>query len=205
MGVVCSKTTDRSESAVGENLENCFRPIPNLVWEQQAATQLVLEARDFAICTSRVGMHRGRHFHFRTPAILEREQWLVSIGRVLQRYNTRPVVPVSELQRLRSLVRWFYVGDRCQIMIASLIMLNFTLNIVQACFANAPSDSPLNAVFAQLDLAFTIIFTTELVVNLFATLVRGFICDIWNWSNPHVRLYLRALTYPTHLGRPSTP
>ena len=185
VGVVCSKTTDRSESAAGESLENCFRPIPDLVWEQQAAAHLVLEARDFAICTSRVGMHRGRHFHFRTPAILDKEQWLVSIGRVLQRYNARPVVPVSDVPRVRSLVRRFYVGDRCQITIASLIMLNFALNIVQACFANAPPDSPLNAVFGQLDLAFTVIFTAELVVNLFATLVLGFICDIWNWSPPH--------------------
>jgi hypothetical protein len=206
VGVVCSKTADGSESAAGENLETCFRAIPDLVWEQQAATHLVLEARDFAVCTSRVGMHRGRHFHFRTPAILEKEQWLVSIGRILQRYNTRPVVPVSDLQRLRSLIRWFYIGDRCQIFIASLIMLNFTLNIVQACFASAPSDSPLSAVFGQLDLAFTVIFTTELAVNLFATLVRGFVCDIWNWSISKHRFQTSlSITAPSPAPPPSRP
>lgn len=184
VGIVCNSAAterDLDAPADGVDLECCFRPLDGLDWERSAAASLRLESRDFVVCTARAGMHRGRQYHFRTPSILEREQWLVSVGRIMQRYRDRPVVPVSDLERIRGRVHWFYVGDRCQILVAALIMLNFALNIVQAAFAGMGPASPLSGVFDEVDLTFTIIFSIELSVNMFATMVRGFVCDVWNW------------------------
>ena len=202
VGIVCKSASEREDPADTSDLEYCFR-LEGLDWERREATGLILDARDFVVCTGQFGMHRGRQYHFRTPSILDREQWLVSIGRVLKRYGERPVPQVSELQRLRSVVRWFYIRDLCQILIATLIMLNFTLNIVQAAFAGMGPNSSLNAVFENMDLAFTVIFSVELSVNMFATLVSGFIYDVWNWceANETGRSRGGAVESGTLLGR----
>jgi hypothetical protein len=177
VGVVC-KAPD------GNSLEFSFRPIENLGWEKQLAESLDLDATDFVVCTSRVGYHRGRQYRFRTPTVLLREQWLVSIGRILLRYKDRPLKRMSGLKRLRRVVRWVYFRDQSQLLVAALITLNFALNIIEAHFASVEDDSLIAAVFRAADLAFTAVFTVELLVNLFATLVREFVRDVWNWWAP---------------------
>ncbi len=61
-------------------------------------------------------------------------------------------------------------------MVATLICTNFVLNMMQAQFSGA-----VDEMLEVVDLVFTAIFTVELLVNLFATLVQEFFGDPWNY------------------------
>ncbi len=81
-------------------------------------------------------------------------------------------------QVFRSKVRWHYVADRTQIVVASLIIANFVVNICEAQIHETPET---RRAFDAIDLLFTVLFTCELAINLFATLVVEFLYDAWNW------------------------
>jgi hypothetical protein len=55
------------------------------------------------------------------------------------------------------------------------------LNIVEAQFTLLPNDDPTSLIFEYTDLIFTILFTIELAINLFSTLVKSFVKDPWNF------------------------
>ncbi len=65
---------------------------------------------------------------------------------------------------------------------ASLISLNFVLNIIEAYYNNIDPASTLQLFFDKLDTSFSVIFTIELCVNMFSTLFAEFFSDGWNWS-----------------------
>jgi hypothetical protein len=81
-------------------------------------------------------------------------------------------------QRFRSKVRWYYVADMTQILVAALIVANFVANICEAQINETPGT---RRVFDTIDLFFTSLFACELAINLFATLVVEFVFDAWNW------------------------
>jgi len=63
-----------------------------------------------------------------------------------------------------------------QMTVATLICLNFLMNIVEA-----QSGEALISLLDVLDVCFTAIFAAELAINLFATLVKDFFADPWNY------------------------
>lgn len=70
------------------------------------------------------------------------------------------------------------MSDTTQISVAALIMANFLVNIFEAQVHETPVTLRL---FDAVDLVFTSVFTFELAINLFATLVYEFVNDPWNW------------------------
>ena len=161
--------------------ESIFRPQPNLEWEKDRAKQHDLRQTDFVLVTSRIGFERGRQYLIRAPNKAERQLWAICINDILDMYKDRPVVAVSTFLFVRRRVRWFYFGDYCQIFVACLIMLNFGLNIVEAQFTLLPSTDPTSILFSNLDTVFTVLFTVELMINMFSTLVHAFFADPWNY------------------------
>mmetsp|Transcript_1389 Transcript_1389/g.3032 ORF Transcript_1389/g.3032 Transcript_1389/m.3032 type:complete len:772 (-) Transcript_1389:640-2955(-) len=177
--VVCKA---RAESSIGLESSNVvtWREEGAFEQEMELAKQVELGATDFGICTAFGTYHGGRIYLFRTDSRDTMERWSETITRVMTSYVGYPVVRMNRIETIRRKVRWFYVGDRCQVFVAGIIMCNFLLNIFEAHF-NAPPDSPLAGAFDQIDLLFTVFFTVELVINIFATWFAEFVSDGWNW------------------------
>ncbi|EKX40769.1 hypothetical protein GUITHDRAFT_113039 [Guillardia theta CCMP2712] len=180
IGLVVCKT--RAESSIGLESSNVvtWREEGAFEHEIDLAKQVELGAADFGICTAFGTYHGGRIYLFRTDCRDTMERWSETITRVMTSYVGYPVVHMNRLDTFRRKVRWFYVGDRCQVFVAGIIMCNFLLNIFEAHF-NAAPDTQLANVFDQIDLLFTIFFTVELVINIFATWFVEFVSDGWNW------------------------
>ena len=155
-----------------------FRMGEEYSWERDHALALKLKANEFVVCTTRNGYHSGRQFLLSCESHQDVEKWVESVARVLKTQNKLPPAKMSVFSRIRRRVRWIYIGDRFQVMLACLIMLNFLVNICEAQFkSNTPG---VTAVFETFNLVFTVIFTVEIVINLFSTLVWEFISDAWN-------------------------
>lgn len=78
---------------------------------------------EFAIVTKKDSYHNGRVFQFRAPTVEDKEAWVASLVRVLAYHRDNNIEPIkfNMLQTARRSVRWFYLGDRCQITVAALV------------------------------------------------------------------------------------
>lgn len=148
--------------------------------EKTNAAKIVLGPCDWLVATAHSGFYDGRIYVFRADSPDSKEKWAETVRRVMIEYDDVEPSVISRLQKVRRKVRWVYVGDRSQVFVAALIMGNFTMNIFEAQLTTEPG-TPLANTFEKIDLAFTIVFTMELAVNMFATLVGEFVGDAWNW------------------------
>ena len=145
------------------------KPIPLLDHE--------LTDRDFAILTTKMGYYRGVPIIFRASCPDEKEQWVETLRRIIKFESAHYLAPLSSFAKVRRQVFRVYTGPTCQIAVATLICINFLMNIIEA-----QSSSPVIANILEVtDLVFTGIFSLELLVNLFATLVGPFLADPWNY------------------------
>eukprot|EP00802_Teleaulax_amphioxeia_P004636 Tamp_04640.p1 GENE.Tamp_04640~~Tamp_04640.p1 ORF type:complete len:400 (+),score=66.03 Tamp_04640:358-1557(+) len=151
----------------------------DMMQEKKQAFVYKLGPYDVALFTSPIGFHRGRTFVFRCEDMDSRERWTETISRLLNVRLEKPVKATTAFFNIRKRVRSTYIGDYCQIGVATLIGGNFMLNICQAQVGD--QNESANAVFNLIDLGFTCIFTIELLVNIFATWMWEFITDAWNW------------------------
>ena len=147
--------------------------------ERKSAFSYSLGPTDLALFTSPIGFHRGRTFVFRVEDLEAREKWTETISRLVDARREKPVLKTTTFYNIRKRVRSTYVGDHVQIGVAALIGGNFMLNICQAQVGH--EDEHANTIFEFVDLGFTIIFTIELLVNMFATFLWEFVGDAWNW------------------------
>ena len=125
---------------------------------------------------------------------------MISIGHICRLHFAKLAPSLSTFGLIRRQVRWIYTGDRCQIFVASLISLNFVVNIVEACYSDIDPDSALQHAFDRLDAFFSIVFSIELSVNVFSTLIAEFISDGWNWC----ALSFRPLAFSPHTDTPGS-
>lgn len=153
--------------------------------ELEHVKDLELGQCEFCVVTSPVAYQRGRIFVFRAESRERAEVWQETLSRVLSCYANVPVAKCDALTMVRRKVHWFYMGDRCQVFVASLILSNFILNIFEAHFTPEEGSSMQN-VFDKIDMGFTVVFTGELFINMFATLVLEFVRDSWNWFDTMV-------------------
>eukprot|EP00960_Hanusia_phi_P046125 757628-Hanusia_phi.AAC.8 len=126
----------------------------HIVWKKQKGDEIdkkgaELQHFDFAVGTSKQGFFRGRIFVFRAKNIDELEMWVEGLHRLLRYHEDKEVVKLSRFEMIRKTVRWFYVGDRCQFVLAAVIVSNFICNI---CEAQLHSVSGTDAVFGILDM-----------------------------------------------------
>ena len=157
------------------------------------------------ICVKIIYFHMisGMRFHLRASSPIKKEEWVISICHIFKLHFAGPSLQMGTFALIRRRVRWNYIGeivtktlsfflksslftrrftgDRCQIFVASLISLNFFVNILEAYFNNIDPDSALQHVFDKIDMSFSIIFSVELSINMFSTLITEFLVDGWNW------------------------
>ena len=147
--------------------------------EKRAAFSYSLGPTELALFTSPIGFHRGRSFLFRVEDLDAREKWTETISRLLDARRGKPVLKTTTFYNIRKRVRSTYVGDYTQMCVAALIGGNFMLNMCEAQVGK--ENVQAYEVFEGIDLGFTIIFTIELLVNIFATFLWEFVGDPWNW------------------------
>ena len=158
-----------------------WRPCAGFRETKLAAYRMKLGFAEFAVVTSPIGPFRGRTYLFKTSTQEEQEKWVETIGRAVAasaRRSPGPPVRATRLHIMRSSTRVLYFGDRCQMLVAALIMGNFAINLAEA---QVPATTENVQAFARADLAFTMCFLFELLVNMFATLWTNFFNDPWNW------------------------
>mmetsp|Transcript_2003 Transcript_2003/g.4552 ORF Transcript_2003/g.4552 Transcript_2003/m.4552 type:complete len:822 (-) Transcript_2003:47-2512(-) len=172
-----------------EEFEAIFSMEPEYEVERQKAKELLGNLQDlqFSICTSLRGYHRGRQFVFETASYEELDVWVSSIARIMRHYDREQFTPMTKLQSCRRYIRWLYLGDRTQIVIATMISLNFVVNIMDSQLQDATFSNFRNYL-NFVDSAFTGLFLLELLTNMLSTLVNEFIKDAWNWFDTAVVL-----------------
>jgi len=167
-----------------EEFEQMFNAQEEFAAERQAAHDLyaTLKPMQFAVCCTKDGYHKGRQFIFMASSVGEMEVWVASIVRVFKYNMARDTSyqKISTFAACRRYVRWLYLGDRVQLLVAALIVLNFFLNICDTQL-QAEEGTLEYKMLEVADIAFGYIFAFELVVNMFATLVTEFVKDPWNW------------------------
>ena len=126
-------TKDFMESAASLSVNIMFR---DEIYEEeiQHVKDLKLSASDFAVITSKHGYQRGRIFVFRAENKDSSEQWSQTLIRVMGTYAGVPVEKASLLSRVRRSVRWFYVGDSCQVTHVAFFLFGW-----HACVPPPPS------------------------------------------------------------------
>jgi len=161
-----------------EEFEQMFRSEEEFAADREAAHAFfsTLQPLQFAVCTSKKGYHKGRPFVFMATSLGEMEVWVASIVRVLKYNMARDTSyqKISVFGNMRRYVRWMYLGDRVQLLVAGLIVFNFFLNICDTQL-QAAEGTDEDRVLQLADQIFGWLFTVELAVNLFATLVYEFI------------------------------
>lgn len=84
----------------------------------------------------------------------------------------------QSLPHQRSVSRW-YNSDAVQILVASIIILNFLANIVEKQID--PYAEKYDDTFRIFELIFNILFTIELIINVYAHWFCRFWESAWNW------------------------
>jgi hypothetical protein len=164
---------------------------------------LALHKDEFAVFTNPQGLHAGRVFVFKCHDRVTRESWIEMFQRVIKSYSKVKLTKCSKLGRVRHRVREFYMSDGVQCFVAGLISLNFLANICESALKPTPSSIKL---FSNVDLGFTVVFTLELLVNMFATVIARTRARTHTHTNTNTRLHVcmpkhahsRAPTY-THV------
>jgi len=93
----------------------------DMMQEKKQAFVYKLGPYDVALFTSPIGFHRGRTFVFRCEDMESRERWTETISRLLNVRLEKPVKATTAFFNIRKRVRSTYIGDYCQIGVATLI------------------------------------------------------------------------------------
>lgn len=80
--------------------------------------------------------------------------------------------------RYQAVVHNFYMSQRCQILVALLIMGNFLTNVIEKQID--PSGAKYSATFVSLEDAFNVVFLIELLLNAYANWLCAFWKSSWN-------------------------
>jgi hypothetical protein len=120
-----------------------------------------------------------RAYSFRTRSQAEKEEWIREIKQTARRAKQRRLAAGSPLLRLQQTARRVYVSSPFQSLVALLIVANFIANAAQSELQPA-SGSTEDVIFSHIDMIFTIVFATELVVNMTAHWFYAFWSDGWS-------------------------
>ena len=191
-----AKPHERTDGAVHGNTPNpveapaqrnsvFWRSSDAFVDEKRAAFAYSLDTVSFALFTQPHGYFRGRVFVFQCESRATAEQWTELITRVLCQRKDDQTVKISAIGIARRRVRWLYVGEKCQIVIALIIGSNFVVNMAETQLIKRMTPEA-NSIFENVDLGYTIFFTVELMINMFGTLPLDFFREPWNYFDSFV-------------------
>jgi hypothetical protein len=154
-----------------------------------------LSKEEFAVFTSQEGLYAGRVYVFKCHDRSTRERWIEMLHRVITSYSGAEIRKSTRLGRVRHRVRWLYMSDVLQLSVAGLIMANFLANILEASVTPTKTSTHL---FDIVDLLFTAVFTLELLVNMFATVIARTFANMNTRSSTGMHAQAHPLTH-THV------
>eukprot|EP00961_Rhodomonas_salina_P080510 1083277-Rhodomonas_salina.1 len=127
------------------------------------------------------GHNSGRTYRLKADSAEACHDWVADIQKLSKEASAKRMLEElpGSLDRARMLATIFYMSDYTQMFIASLIILNFILNAASSEIL--PEDGThLAMIFEDVEIAFTAIFTLELIINLFVNWWKPFFNDSWN-------------------------
>ena len=130
-GTVSSK--EENERANRRN-QVFWRSKTELKKEKKQAFKAKINKYGFALFTNPQGYHRGRVFSFQCEDTESQQKWTETISRILDFNRNTELKNSSSLDRVRKRVRWFYVGDRSQILVAAAI----SVRVLRAVVPSSP-------------------------------------------------------------------
>lgn len=107
----------------------------------------------------------------------EKQDWMKAIK--TQQVNYVPQT-LSAPRKAQKFVKQIFDSNAFQIFGAVLVLVNFLCNATEA-EVNPEKGSTWETTLANFDIAFAVLFTIELSINIFANWFKTFIYDAWNW------------------------
>ena len=129
--------------------------------------------------TTKEGANQGRSYYLKCDTAHSCIEWVTSLRQAVKVAVKRDRDHNIYL-RVKNRIGEAYNHDLFQIAMASVIALSFICNVVEVQVDQNPEDSDGLSLFDRIDLAFTIVFVLELLVNLFVHWFSDFWRDSWN-------------------------
>jgi len=150
---------------------------------QSPSEKVSVENTTFFIRTRAGGANAGRTYSLR--ACSERCPDIIVALRRMSKSARMVAEPKSRYQILQENVRQMIDSQIFQFLAASLIFMNFALNIAesqlnQRLFGENGSANLIGSIFDKVEILFTCIFTVEVLLKAFAYWCRPFFCDSCN-------------------------
>lgn len=145
--------------------ENSMKSMQRLLWEN------VIEVYVEVL---------GRTYYFRAASSHECDEWVESFNeaRRLAEEEYQRNLDLSNAERLRLAVQRSYDSNMTQMGISLVLIANFIISIVQSELT-AGMDDDLIQQFDNIDMAFTIAYSLELLINIYAHWFWAFFCSGW--------------------------
>ena len=162
-------------------------------WKDVANLEnLELQSTAFIIGTSQLGFDDGRRYIFKTPTVLQRELWVLSIRNLTWENVHQPLVRHSAFERGRHKVTLFYLHPWKGYVMAFITMLNFLEIVTHMQLSSSVNLDPnIDSALQNFESAMAFIFLAE-IIAYFGTGMR---CDFGTWMDALLTILSAALTF----------
>ena len=134
---------------------------------------------DFILVASADGRNNGRAYQLRCSDKAEADD-LVKFLREKAQVARERENSLNNFKSYQASVDKWYSSDICQGVVAVLIFSSFVANVIELEIDPGQSNPALRRTFLSVDLFFTVVFSVELLVNMFAKWFWPFWRDYWN-------------------------
>jgi len=157
---------DLTDSVLNDKIP--LMEIESIHFQPSDSTVLVVE-------TAANGFNSGRMYYFRPPST-SLHSWLEEIRDASDKAREHKL---SRIRRFRKWTMRAYGAKYIQSIVSVLIICNFVTIASEAQMQPGP-DTDLYKLMRQLDVAFTVLFTAEIILNGFAHWFWPFVRNWWN-------------------------
>lgn len=140
-----------------------------------------LDDSEFQLVTRKTELFSSKVYLFRCADHAELKRWTKEISKIVMDCNYARQ-DHRLLPRIHRAIQLVYEAPFFQYLIAAIIILNFSVNVWEAEVTTLENQW-MQQLFKNLDLFFTISFSIELLLNLFANGIRQFLLSAWNWMD----------------------
>ena len=148
-------------------------------WKEAASKEVDWGGDELCVTTAVEGHNSGRQYYLKCEDGRACRE-LVDFLKRMAKASIRREVRHDTYTVVKCFVRDAYKSGPSTSFWALLIFLSFVSNVLEAQLDPAEENADFTAAFYQTDLVFTILFTVELVVNMFGHWFWEFWQDSWN-------------------------
>jgi hypothetical protein len=146
----------------------------------------------FVIGTSLYGYQKGRKYIFKTPTVLQRQLWVLSIRNLTRDSATLPLVVRSFLSRWKHRVTLLYLHPRKGYIMSIITLVNFVETVGhQQLLSGSTISDELSQSLKNLESAIAFAFLLEVVAYFYTGMTRS----IGRWIDGLLSLASMGLTF----------